>query len=286
MTLKKNSLFVIAAVLLVNIISGCSKKSKDNPSPLPLPPVPKVNVQLANSTQFGSVIKDSTGRSLYFFAVDASTGSNCNGACAVTWLPFYEANPVLPNGLKMSDFGTITRADGSKQTTYKNWPLYRNINDVNPGDEKGDNVGGVWFVAKPDYTVMLAKGQLVGADGNQYTSLYTVGAGSTVYITDSYGLTLYAYSKDSTNTNTFTKADLSNNAAWPIYQASSKTIPSALDATLFGTTTIGGKTQFTYKGWPLYNFGNDSQTKGNTKGVSVGRPGLWMVLNQTTGAAQ
>ena len=49
----------------------------------------------------------------------------------------------------MAPFGTVTRADGSAQLTYNGRPLYFYIKDTNPGDTKGQGVGGVWYVAKP-----------------------------------------------------------------------------------------------------------------------------------------
>jgi predicted lipoprotein with Yx(FWY)xxD motif len=43
--------------------------------------------------------------------------------------------------------GTITRADGSLQVTYKGLPLYFFHNDSNPGDTKGNYTG--WSLVKP-----------------------------------------------------------------------------------------------------------------------------------------
>ncbi|MEO8110019.1 MAG: hypothetical protein ABI594_08310 [Ginsengibacter sp.] len=45
-------------------------------------------------------------------------------------------------------------------------------------------------------------------------------------------------------------------------------MPSVLDKTLFGTINIFGKKQLTYKGWPLYHFGQDA-VRGSNKAVSV-----------------
>jgi hypothetical protein len=40
--------------------------------------------------------------------------------------------------LKASDFASITREDGKKQTTYKGMPLYYFARDAASGDTKGD----------------------------------------------------------------------------------------------------------------------------------------------------
>ncbi len=72
-------------------------------------------------------------------------------------------------------FSFITRSDGSKQTTYKGWPLYTYSEILHSGQTSGDGIENIWFVAKPDYTVMLANNQLVGNDGKQYDSTYKPG---------------------------------------------------------------------------------------------------------------
>ncbi len=50
--------------------------------------------------------------------------STCNDDCAKMWMPFYVEDLTLPESLNPSNFATIERADGSKQTTFKSWPLY------------------------------------------------------------------------------------------------------------------------------------------------------------------
>jgi predicted lipoprotein with Yx(FWY)xxD motif len=47
------------------------------------------------------------------------------------------------------DFGTITREDGKKQTTYKGMPLYYFAGDKKAGDVTGQGMGKVWYVANP-----------------------------------------------------------------------------------------------------------------------------------------
>jgi hypothetical protein len=47
---------------------------------------------------------------------------------------------------------------------------------------------------------------------------------------------------------------------------------------MLGTITVFGKTQLTFKGWPVYRFGADSLIRGNTRGVSVPTPGFWPLM--------
>jgi predicted lipoprotein with Yx(FWY)xxD motif len=58
----------------------------------------------------------------------------------VLWvLLFYDQEKVGVTGdLKASDFASITREDGKKQTTYKGMLLYYFARDAPPGDTKGD----------------------------------------------------------------------------------------------------------------------------------------------------
>ncbi len=272
----------IAIAVLAGVCANWAcKKSNDNS-----PAKATVHIQVKQDAVFGNVLADSAGRTLYFFSIDANGGSGCTGGCVTVWPVFYKENPTLDTTLTASDFGTITRTDGAKQTTYKGWPLYYFQNDPQAGDIKGDGVQNIWFVAKPDYTVMLANTQLVGNDGVQYDHTLKPGAEVTQYITDAYGKTLYSFSHDHSNTNTFTKADFSNNTVWPIdSNAVIKKIPSILDKTQFGTVSVFGKTQLSYKGWPLYYFGSDSGVRGSTKGVSFPTPGVWPYVNGSTAIA-
>ena len=288
--MKRNNHHFAMAGLAIGILfsaASCSKKSNDNP-PAP-PPVPKIQVQLADNASFGKIMTDSNGRSLYFFSDDAGDTSTCYGGCATAWPIFYVNNPTLSDGLKSSDFATITRNDGSKQTTYKGWPLYYFAQDSKAGDVKGDPVGKVWYVAKPDYTVMIANGQLKGNDGNLYDSLYNLGTGLTRYITDDHGHTLYNYKVDSFNINKFTHADYGNNASWPVDTLSSiGSVPSTLNKADFANISVVGRTQLTYKGRPLYFFGPDAAKRGNNKGISVpnvNKPITWPYANENITSA-
>jgi len=262
-------------------VAACKKDNSSNSTPEAKP-----GVQLSTNAQYGKILTDSAGNTLYFFTIDADGSSGCTGGCLTAWPIFHTSSSKLGEGLDASDFATITRSDGKPQTTYKGWPLYYFQNDVTKGDVKGEAVGDIWFVAKPDYTVMLANKQLHGHDGKDYTSDYQEGTEVTQYITDDRGRTLYSFSHDKFKKNAFTKADLSNNAVWPIDTLRAiGAVPSILDRSKFDTVMLFGKVQLSYDGWPLYYFGQDNQTRGNNKGISFPAPGIWPIVNGTTTVA-
>jgi predicted lipoprotein with Yx(FWY)xxD motif len=266
---------------LLLTVSACKKS---NSSSNPASTAPKV--QIMSNGQFGNILTDSSGRTLYFFSLDANGQSACSGSCVVAWPVFYSAAPTLSAGLNGSDFATITRTDGTMQTTYKGWPLYYFSADSAAGSVKGDAIENVWFVGKPDYSVMLASTQLVGNDGMNYiesNNKIVAGTGMTQYLTDPYGRTLYLFSHDSSLENKFTASNFSNNTVWPIDTTSiTNSVPSILPTTQFANLSVFGMTQFACKGWPLYYFSSDSSVRGNTRGVSVPTPGVWPILNTST----
>ena len=280
MRLKYIFLFIFF-IFLVTGFNSCTKSYNSSSGGYTnTPSVSTVKVQVKTDSHFGSVITDGSGKTLYFFALDANGSSACTGGCLSVWPVFYVSSLTLGTGLDAADFSTITRSDGTNQTSYKGWPLYYYQPDVNAGDIHGDGVGKVWFVAKPDYTIMLANNQLVGLNGIKYDSTYTPGSGSTQYLTTDHGLTLYSFTLDIADSNKFTKSDFSNDSFFPIFQVSGiQSVPSILDKTSFSTISVFGKTQLTFKGWPMYEFGADSLVRGNTHGISIPTPGFWPVRN-------
>jgi predicted lipoprotein with Yx(FWY)xxD motif len=282
MKTKKLSYLLIATSAIFLLFTASCKKDKNEDTP---PDTKVTGVKLTATATLGNVITDNNGRSLYFFSRDAAATSTCVDGCAITWPVFYKENLEIGTGLEATDFGVITRADGSKQSTYKGWPLYYFMNDSNPGDTKGDALNNLWAVAKADYTIMFANAQLVGLDGAQYNDQGKAGVGSSQYVTDANGHTLYMFAPDTFNQNKFTKPDFSNDAVWPIYTvATVGSIPTVFDKTQFAIIDTHGRKQVSYKGRPLYAFGQDVNTRGNTKGVSFPTPGaaVWRVVNTTT----
>jgi predicted lipoprotein with Yx(FWY)xxD motif len=281
---SKQIKFALVALIATTFFVSCSS---DNDNGTPPTVEVKKEISLSTSATLGSYLSDKDGRSLYFFATDANGQASCTGGCEAVWPAFNVDNLTadkLGAGLTLSDFGTITTASGKKQLTYKGWPLYYyapSVNGVNTlesaGKTTGDGVGGVWFIAKPDYSIMIVRSQLKGHDQKNYKSDYTEGDGLTTYFTDAKGITLYTFKNDNFKKNNFTKADFSNNAVWPIYETDKMVVPSILDKSKFSVITVFGKSQLTYNGWPLYYFGQDANVRGANKGISFPSPGIWPV---------
>ena len=80
--------------------------------------------------------------------------SNCTGNCLNFWPAFYKENIIAPSLMNTSDFGIITNSEGSKQTTYKQMPLYYYNNDTNRGDTNGEGFNNAWFVVGPEATLV------------------------------------------------------------------------------------------------------------------------------------
>lgn len=240
-------------------------------------------IQLAEHATHGKILTDASGRSLYYFSDDVDGKSACTDGCLANWPVYFSADATTDSKVDKSEIGEITRSDGSKQSTYKGWPLYYYVGDVTKGETKGDKVGNIWYIAKPDYTVMVSRAQLIGADGKHYIQTGE-GTGKTIYLTDDRGRTLYAFKNDNANKNNYTASDFSNDGNWPIFQKEAVALPSYVEKALVSKITVFGKTQLTYKGWPLYSFGADSK-RGDTKGVSQPSFGIWPIVNATSTAA-
>lgn len=100
-------------------------------------------------SEFGEILIDSEGNTLYLFTPDDSGPSVCNGDCAAAWPPLL--GPVAAGaGIDAALVGTASRDDGSIQATYNSWPLYYFARDATPGDTNGQGVNDVWYVIAPD----------------------------------------------------------------------------------------------------------------------------------------
>jgi predicted lipoprotein with Yx(FWY)xxD motif len=105
------------------------------------------NTLMARKIGNTTVITNAKGLTLYAFAPDTATKSNCNGSCTKFWPPL--AGPVTAGSGVTGKIGTIKRSNGATQATYNGHPLYTYIGDSKPGQDTGNNLnlsGGFWHV--------------------------------------------------------------------------------------------------------------------------------------------
>ncbi len=247
--MKESFLFlVVFGILAILIVSGCTQQPTAQQTPAQQTPAGQPTVgQPAVKLSARNYLVDSKGNTLYMFANDVTGDSKCTGGCLNTWPIFYQEKISVSSGLNSSDFGTITRADGKEQTTYKGWPLYYFSSDVNPGDTKGEGVIKAWFIAKL-YTVFIANKD------------------NLTFIVDARGNTLYKFTKDTPGVSNCIGACLKT---WPVFYTDNIVAPSIMNTSDLGVITNSeGSKQTTYKEMPLYYFVNDTK-RGDTNGQGI-----------------
>jgi predicted lipoprotein with Yx(FWY)xxD motif len=93
-----------------------------------------------------TVLTDARGRTLYWFAPDTPSSSECTGSCAAYWPPV-TGNPAAGPGVA-GRLGTIKRPGGTEQVTYNGHPLYTYIGDSARSQANGNKIdlnGGYWY---------------------------------------------------------------------------------------------------------------------------------------------
>jgi predicted lipoprotein with Yx(FWY)xxD motif len=140
-------LALLAVVAAAAVVAACSSSgtSSTSGSTSASSPAAATAGSLKTATIGGAtVLTNVNGFTLYSFAPDTPTKSNCNGTCAQNWPP--ETGPLTAVGVK-GTFATIKRSDGSTQATFDGHPLYTFVGDTAPGQAKGNGLnaaGGVW----------------------------------------------------------------------------------------------------------------------------------------------
>ncbi len=245
---------LFATFICLYLFSACSEEEEATPDPVEDTP----QLALANDSNLGSYLVNQDGRALYFFSRDVNGSSACEDGCLNAWPVYYQADFEIGSGLSQSDFGTITRADGEKQTTFKGWPLYYYSGDNGANEINGEGIGKEWFVAKPDYTLMVATQVVEGLD---------TGGSMISYLVDAQGNSLYYFLNDQDNESVCTDGCLQ---AWPTFsEVADIILPSTLNKGAFAVIDrTDGIQQLTYAGRPIYFFAQDAE-RGETKGATV-----------------
>ncbi len=143
--------FLLGAVLVVGL-AACGKTSghQDAHRDAPAATEKGVHVEIAQSS-LGPILTDQNGRTLYAFINDKAGTSSCTGECIASWpaLVSHQAVTAGP-GADKALLSQTTRAEGTVQATYGDWPLYYYVGDVGPGDVDGQGVDDKWFVIGAD----------------------------------------------------------------------------------------------------------------------------------------
>jgi predicted lipoprotein with Yx(FWY)xxD motif len=125
------------------LVLGISLAHAGGPAP---PPASGGRAVLKTASIGGAtVLTNSRGFTLYWFAPDTPTRSNCTGVCAGYWPPLTGTPSAAPG--VTGKLGTIKRSDGTAQATYNGHPLYTYAGDTAPGQAFGNNLnlnGGLW----------------------------------------------------------------------------------------------------------------------------------------------
>jgi len=152
-----NKALIPMTVIMVLALPGCQSATYSTPTPSPAPSSSPAStpahlaytINIASKAGIGDYLNDGKGMTLYYFAKDSVGKSTATASVIANWPVFNAANFFVPSQLNAADFGTITRDDGLKQTTYKDWPLYYYVKDQVAGDTSGQSLNNVWFVINP-----------------------------------------------------------------------------------------------------------------------------------------
>ena len=107
------ALVLLALIVLLSIHAGTAHAQE------------ATTVEISQNAEFGDILTDAGGNTVYLFTEDERNKSNCAGGCATAWPPLLTVgDPTAGEGVNADRLGTITRDDGSTQVAYNGWPLY------------------------------------------------------------------------------------------------------------------------------------------------------------------
>ena len=240
-------------------------------------------LNVAQDPALGAILTDANGMTVYLFTPDtAPDASACYDKCAENW-PIVAAsdNMTLPAGVPGA-LGSFDRNDGIKQATYNGIPLYLWAKDEKPGDATGQGVGGVWFVISPG--AELGPYAPAPGDGTPVPATSPLWIGFTAelgpFLTDSAGMTLYLFAKDTVPGESACYDQCAEN--WPPLLATdaAPSLPVGIQGTLGVISRTDGTMQVTYNDMPLYYYAKDTKA-GDTTGQGVG-DNWWIVPPAST----
>jgi predicted lipoprotein with Yx(FWY)xxD motif len=177
-------LYAIAAVAgAALVVAGCGSSSTSSSAPASSPSSSSSTTSTTSSAGLsigttkgkdGTYLTGASGRAVYLWVADTNGKSSCSGACAQAWPPLSSTgSPGVSGGATAADLGTISRADGTKQVTYKGHPLYYFSGDPGAGTTTGQGsnaFGAKWWLVAPSGAAIAAKGSAGGSSSGSSTS--------------------------------------------------------------------------------------------------------------------
>ncbi|MDJ0382755.1 SCO0930 family lipoprotein [Streptomyces sp. G-G2] len=229
----------------------------------------------------GDVVTDGAGATLYRFDKDTAQPpkSACVDTCATTWPVVPADDATASAGIAPNLLGAVVRPDGTRQLTLAGWPVYRYAKDSQPGEAKGEGVGGTWHALAPDGKKAVDAAARGAEQKNSEPQLsVTRDAKLGNILVDAGKRTLYRFNKDSAWPMKFGCLDACLDTwkpAAPVDKQKVDGIPAALVGSV---KRPDGSMQLTIDCWPVYTFTGDTapgQTNGHNK------QGLWFAVTDT-----
>lgn len=173
---------LLASVPLAVALTGClgdddgadatpTPTPEETPTPTATPtptpnPTPEPLLTSHNHPDHGTILVDADGMVLYMFDVDTqgAGASECYDDCETNWPPLVVDSEPTGDGSVTAELTTFERDDGSMQVAADGWPLYYFAGDEEPGDANGQGLNDVWWVLRPDGTVVDGSQEDQGGD--------------------------------------------------------------------------------------------------------------------------
>ena len=139
---KLRGSLLLAVVLAAGLTAALLATRSSNASGAKTRQVVKV---MRNPTLGKRILVTRSGMTLYSLSAERHGRFICTtSACIALWKPL-----TVPAGVKPAGVGglaTVRRPDGKRQVAFKGAPLYRFVQDMKPGDAKGNGFRdvGVW----------------------------------------------------------------------------------------------------------------------------------------------
>lgn len=155
------SRMTLLAIVAALTLAACAKSTTTTPPAAGGTSTPPASsgstVQVANSAQYGSILVDAQGNTLYLFDQDTGKTSACTGACIAAWPALtVTGSPTAGAGVTANLLGTAQQADGSMQVTYNGHLLYLFSGDGAAGDTTGEGVNGFFVISSTGDKVAAA----------------------------------------------------------------------------------------------------------------------------------